>query len=43
MLGMDSNARLLVVVHCEASEGEVIRIVSARKATRSETKFYRGA
>jgi uncharacterized protein len=43
LLGMDSSARLLVVVHCEMAEGEVIRIVSARKATRSEAKFYRGA
>ncbi len=43
LLGMDVSARLLVVVHCEVAEGEVIRIVSARKATRSEAKFYRGA
>lgn len=43
MLGMSSNARLLVVCHCERRRGEVIRIISARKATRRETAFYRGA
>ena len=42
MLGMSSNARLLVVCHCERGEGEVIRIISARKATRSESTYYRG-
>lgn len=42
MLGMSSNARMLVVCHCERAEGEVIRIISARKATRSESAFYRG-
>jgi uncharacterized DUF497 family protein len=43
MLGMSSGARLLVVCHCERGDGEVIRIISARKATRNESKFYRGA
>jgi uncharacterized DUF497 family protein len=42
MLGMSSHARLLVVCHCERTEGEVIRIISARKATRGESAFYRG-
>jgi len=42
MLGMSSNARLLVVCHCERARGEVIRIISAPKATRSEAAFYRG-
>jgi uncharacterized protein len=41
MLGMSSNARLLVVCHCERDEGEVVRIISARKATRGEAT-YRG-
>jgi uncharacterized protein len=43
MLGMSSGARLLVVCHCERGDGDVIRIISARKATRNEAKFYRGA
>jgi uncharacterized DUF497 family protein len=42
MLGMSSNARLLVVCHCERAGGEVIRIISARKAARGESAFYRG-
>jgi uncharacterized DUF497 family protein len=42
MLGMSSSARLLVVCHCERT-GDVVRIISARKATRSEAKFYRGS
>lgn len=42
MLGMSSNARLLVVCHCERGKGEVIRIISARRATRSEAAYYRG-
>jgi uncharacterized protein len=42
MLGMSSGARLLIVCHCERADGEVIRIISARKATRSEASFYPG-
>ena len=42
MLGMSSNAKLLVVCHCERAEGDVIRIISARKATRGEASFYQG-
>ena len=42
MLGMSSEANLLLVCHCERAGGEIIRIISARKATRSESKFYGG-
>ena len=42
MLGMSSGAKLLVVCHCERGDGDVIRIFSARKATRSEASFYPG-
>ena len=42
MLGLSSEARLLLVCHCERHEGHTIRIISARKATRNESKFYRG-
>lgn len=42
MLGMSSGARLLVVCHCERGDGDVIRIISARRATRSEASFYPG-
>ena len=40
LLGLSSSLRLLVVAHCYRSEGGVIRIVSARRATRSEERTY---
>lgn len=42
MLGMSSSARLLIVCHCERSHGAIIRIISARKATKRESAFYQG-
>ena len=42
MLGMSDRARMLVVCHCERESAEVIRIISARKATRRERKSYEG-
>lgn len=42
MLGLSSEARLILVAHCEREAGEVIRIISARKATRRERAFYSG-
>ena len=43
MLGMSSGAKLLIVCHCERDRGATIRIISARKATKRESAFYRGA
>ncbi len=40
MLGMSSGAHLLIVCHCERGAGDVIRIISARKATKHESSFY---
>ena len=40
LLGMSSGAKLLIVCHCEREHGEVIRIISARKATKREGAFY---
>lgn len=40
LLGLSSVLRLLVVCHCCRGEGDVIRIISARKATTKESKFY---
>lgn len=40
MLGMSSGARLLLVCHCERNGGGVVRIISARKATKQESTFY---
>jgi len=42
LLGMSMYFRLLVVVHCERQQGDIIRIVSARKATANERGYYRG-
>jgi hypothetical protein len=43
MLGFSDEARLLIVCHCERSQGAIIRIISARKATKNEAKYYQGA
>lgn len=40
LLGMSTEARLLLVSHCERDTGDVIRIISARKATKRESTFY---
>lgn len=40
LLGLSSALRLLVVCHCYRGDSGVIRIISARKATAKETKFY---
>ena len=42
MLGFSDEARLLIVCHCERNHGNTIRIISARKATKIESKYYRG-
>ena len=41
MLGFSDEARLLIVCHCERSQGNIIRIISARKATKNESHYYR--
>jgi uncharacterized protein len=41
LLGLSSSLRLLVVAHCYREAGGIIRIISARKATREEQRFYR--
>ncbi|MFQ5982658.1 MAG: BrnT family toxin [Woeseiaceae bacterium] len=40
LLGLSSRLRLLVVVHCYQDNVDVIRIISARKADRSEHRQY---
>ncbi len=42
MLGFSDEARLLIVCHCERDQGSIIRIISARKATKNESSHYRG-
>ena len=40
LLGMSSDANLLLICHCERANGGVIRLISARKATKRESAFY---
>jgi uncharacterized DUF497 family protein len=40
LLGLSGALRVLVVIHCERGDGEVIRIISARKADRQERAVY---
>jgi uncharacterized DUF497 family protein len=40
LLGISSRLRALVVCHCVRERGNVIRIISARKADRSEHSAY---
>ena len=42
LLGLSSGTRLLIVCHCEREGGEIIRVISARKATQRESAFYQG-
>ena len=40
ILGLSNKTNLLVVCHCYRASETVIRIISARKATKTESKFY---
>lgn len=40
ILGLSNKANLLVVCHCYRASETVIRIISARKATKTESKYY---
>ncbi len=40
LLGLSSALRALVVIHCEREGGDLIRIISARKADRGERASY---
>ena len=40
LLGLSSSLRTLVVCHCYRDPDDTIRIISARKATRNEAKYY---
>lgn len=42
LLGLSSQLRLLVVCHCYRDDTDTIRIISARKANRSERHEYEG-
>jgi len=40
LLGMSDKTNLLLICHCERDNGSVIRIISARQATKNESKHY---
>ena len=40
LLGMSAVLRMLIVCHCYRASGQVIRLISARKATAIERKSY---
>jgi uncharacterized DUF497 family protein len=40
LLGLSISVRLLVVCHCYRQGGDVVRIISARKADRDEIEQY---
>jgi uncharacterized DUF497 family protein len=40
LLGMSAKANLLIVCHCLRSSESIIRIISARKATKTEAEDY---
>ena len=40
LLGLSTKLRVLLVCHCLRNEDSVIRIISARKATRKERELY---
>ena len=41
LLGLSSTLKVILVCHCYREQGNVIRIISARKASRHETLQYR--
>ena len=40
LLGLSSGLRLPVVCHCYREPGDIIRLISARKAVRREAQLY---
>jgi len=40
LLGVSARLRVLMVCHCLRQSGDVIRIISARKATKNEKHEY---
>ncbi|NBT69124.1 MAG: BrnT family toxin [Betaproteobacteria bacterium] len=41
LLGLSSSLKVVLVCHCYREKGDVIRIISARKASTHESKQYR--
>jgi len=43
IIGHSEKLNILMVSHCYREDGTVIRIISARKATKTEERYYGGA
>ena len=41
LLGLSTNLNLLLICYCYCESDEIIRIISARKATKKESKHYK--
>ena len=41
LMGLSSSSRVLIVCHCYRENDEVIRIISARKASKAEQGYYK--
>jgi uncharacterized DUF497 family protein len=42
IIGLSQKPRLLVVCHCYRESDSIIRLISARKATKNESADYKG-
>jgi len=42
LLGHSNQSRMLLICHCEKESGNIIRLISARKATAKERRLYKG-
>ena len=40
IIGMSQMSKLLIVCHCYRENDTIIRIITARKPTRTETEYY---
>ncbi len=40
LLGLSNKLNLLIVCHCHRESEGIIRIISARKATKQESQYY---
>ena len=40
LLGMDDKNRILMICHCYRESRDVVRLISARRTTKSERKHY---
>lgn len=40
LLGLSSSLKLIIVVHAYKEKDEIVRIISARKVTKNESKYY---